>query len=185
MQQQNRVQEKSPSHLLMHPHGWGTSRLPLHYSLLSSILERRCQSNAAKMSWEYTMLFVCAREGPHGQNKGSKYISCTSTTFFFFVKLISPFVSGFDLFFVFSICSAVFINYLFTYATWGHLADSAKPGGKLLNTIAEVGIYAMNGKKTRGATKRIMPLHISVSPYPPLIHACPFFFISFCIASIF
>ncbi|XP_039798463.1 uncharacterized protein LOC120663647 [Panicum virgatum] len=80
---------------------------------------------------------------------------------------------------------AVIINYLFTYATWGHLADSAKPGGKLLNTIAEVGIYAMNGKKTRGATKRIMPLHISVSPFPPSHPCVSIFFISFCIASIF
>ena len=131
------------------------------------------------------MLFVCAREGPHGQNKGSKYISCTSTTFFFFFKLISPFVSGFHLFLFFSFRSAVIINYLFTYATWGHLADSAKPGGKLLNTIAEVGIYAMNGKKTRGATKRIMPLHISVSPSSPSHPCVSIFFISFCIASIF
>ncbi|RLM74991.1 hypothetical protein C2845_PM15G17040 [Panicum miliaceum] len=57
--------------------------------------------------------------------------------------------------------NTVIINYLFSYATLGHLADSVKPGGKLLNTIAEIGIYVINGKKARGATRRVIPLHIT------------------------
>lgn len=60
-------------------------------------------------------------------------------------------------------CSVVIINYMFSYATLGHLVDSVKPGGKLMNMVAEIGIYALNGKKMRGATKRVMPLHVSVS----------------------
>ncbi|RLM73583.1 hypothetical protein C2845_PM15G06420 [Panicum miliaceum] len=40
--------------------------------------------------------------------------------------------------------NTVIINYLFSYTTLGHLADSVKPGGKLLNTIAEIGIYVLN-----------------------------------------
>ncbi|RLN11628.1 hypothetical protein C2845_PM09G10370 [Panicum miliaceum] len=55
----------------------------------------------------------------------------------------------------------VIMNYLFNYATLGHLADSVKPGGKLINTIAEIGIHVINGKKTRGATRWVMPLHIT------------------------
>ena len=43
------------------------------------------------------------------------------------------------------------------------LVDSVKPGGKLKNTIAEVGIYVLNGKKKRGATRFVMPLYVTVS----------------------
>ena len=31
------------------------------------------------------------------------------------------------------------------------------------NTIAEVGIYVLNGKKKRGATRFVMPLYVTVS----------------------
>ncbi|KAG2629464.1 hypothetical protein PVAP13_3KG468401, partial [Panicum virgatum] len=53
------------------------------------------------------------------------------------------------------------INYIFNFASLGHLADSVKPGGKLKNTIAEIGIYVINGKKKRGATRQVLPLHVS------------------------
>jgi len=33
----------------------------------------------------------------------------------------------------------------------------------LKNTIAEVGIYVLNGKKKRGATRFVMPLYVTVS----------------------
>ena len=69
--------------------------------------------------------------------------------------------------FVFTIflllCSVVIINYLSNYATLGHLVDSVKPGGKLTNTIAEIGIHVINGKKKKGATRWVMPLYITVS----------------------
>ncbi|RLN38595.1 hypothetical protein C2845_PM01G01540 [Panicum miliaceum] len=55
----------------------------------------------------------------------------------------------------------IIINYLSNHATLVHLADSVRPGGKLKNTIAEIGIYVMNGKKTKGATRRVLPLHVS------------------------
>ncbi|PVH31945.1 hypothetical protein PAHAL_9G269200 [Panicum hallii] len=58
--------------------------------------------------------------------------------------------------------SVVILNYLFTHATLGHLVDSVKPRGKLINTVVEIGIYVINGKKTRGATRWVMPLHITV-----------------------
>ena len=58
------------------------------------------------------------------------------------------------------------INYIFNFASLGHLADSVKPGGKLKNTVAEIGIYVINGKKKRGATRQVLPLHVSVSPSP-------------------
>jgi hypothetical protein len=51
------------------------------------------------------------------------------------------------------------------------LADSVKPGGDLINTVVEVGIYAIN-PKVRGAVKRIMPLRIAVSA--PWLHATIF-----------
>ncbi|KAG2605582.1 hypothetical protein PVAP13_4NG083617 [Panicum virgatum] len=57
--------------------------------------------------------------------------------------------------------SVVIINYLSNYATLGHLVDSVKPGGKLTNTIAEIGIHVINGKKKRGATRWVMPLYIT------------------------
>ncbi|PUZ44214.1 hypothetical protein GQ55_8G072100 [Panicum hallii var. hallii] len=63
------------------------------------------------------------------------------------------------------------INYLFTHATLGHLVDSVKPGGKLVNTIAEIGIYVIKGKKTRGATRGVMPLHITTFLQSNLIQA--------------
>jgi hypothetical protein len=37
-----------------------------------------------------------------------------------------------------------------------------KPGGDLVNTVAEIGIHAIN-PKGRGALKRIMPVRLSVS----------------------
>ena len=59
--------------------------------------------------------------------------------------------------------SEIIINYEFNHATLGDLVDSVKPGGKMKNTIAEIGIYVINGKKTRGAIKCVMALHVSVS----------------------
>ncbi|RLN25608.1 hypothetical protein C2845_PM07G17890 [Panicum miliaceum] len=56
---------------------------------------------------------------------------------------------------------APIINYLFNFATLGHLVESVKPGGKLKNTVAEIAIYVINGKKTRGATRCVLPLHVS------------------------
>ncbi|KAG2557405.1 hypothetical protein PVAP13_8NG254702 [Panicum virgatum] len=53
------------------------------------------------------------------------------------------------------------INYIFNFASLGHLADSVKPGGMLKNTVAEIGIYVINGKKKRGATRHVLPLHVS------------------------
>jgi hypothetical protein len=41
-----------------------------------------------------------------------------------------------------------------------------KPGGDLINTVAEIGIYAIN-PKGRGALKRIMPVRLSVSIFCP------------------
>ena len=46
----------------------------------------------------------------------------------------------------------------------GHLVESVKPTGRLKNTVAEVGIYVINGKKTRAASRRVLPLYVSVSP---------------------
>jgi len=57
--------------------------------------------------------------------------------------------------------NVVIINYLSNYATLGHLVDSVKPGGKLTNTIAEIGIHVINGKKKKGATRWVMPLYIT------------------------
>ncbi|KAG2613377.1 hypothetical protein PVAP13_4KG351900 [Panicum virgatum] len=56
---------------------------------------------------------------------------------------------------------ALIINYLGTFAVLVDLVDSVKPGGKLKNTIAEVGIYVLNGKKKRGATRFVMPLYVT------------------------
>jgi len=42
----------------------------------------------------------------------------------------------------------------------------------LKKTIAEVGIYVLNGKKKRGATRFVMPLYVTVS------RALHFFFFS-------
>ena len=61
------------------------------------------------------------------------------------------------------LCSVVIINYLSNYATLGHLVDSVKPGGKLTNTIAEIGIHVINGKKKKGATRWVMLLYVTVS----------------------
>ncbi|KAG2573281.1 hypothetical protein PVAP13_7KG243610 [Panicum virgatum] len=55
----------------------------------------------------------------------------------------------------------IIINYEFNHATLGDLVDPVKPGGKMKNTIAEIGIYVINGKKTRGAIKCVMALHVS------------------------
>ncbi|PVH36734.1 hypothetical protein PAHAL_6G155200 [Panicum hallii] len=55
----------------------------------------------------------------------------------------------------------IIINYLFNHATLGDLVDSVKPGGKLKSAIVEIAIYMINGKKTRGATRCVMPLHVS------------------------
>jgi len=60
--------------------------------------------------------------------------------------------------------SVIIINYHATYATLGHLVESVKPRGKMKNTIVEIGIYVINGKKTRAATRRVLPLYVSVSP---------------------
>ena len=46
----------------------------------------------------------------------------------------------------------------------GHLVESVKPRGKMKNTVVEIGIYVINGKKTRAATRRVLPLYVSVSP---------------------
>jgi hypothetical protein len=41
-----------------------------------------------------------------------------------------------------------------------------KPGGDLVNTVAEIGIHAIN-PKGRGTLKRIMPVRLSVSIFVP------------------
>ncbi|PUZ45375.1 hypothetical protein GQ55_8G217800 [Panicum hallii var. hallii] len=56
---------------------------------------------------------------------------------------------------------AIIMNYLFNFAVLGDLVDSVKLAGKLKNTIADIGIYVLNGKKTRGATRFVMPLYVS------------------------
>ncbi|KAG2630090.1 hypothetical protein PVAP13_3KG492001 [Panicum virgatum] len=37
------------------------------------------------------------------------------------------------------------------------------------NTIVEIGIYVINGKKTRVATRRVLPLYVSVNPLHMLL----------------
>jgi hypothetical protein len=68
-----------------------------------------------------------------------------------------------DLFLVFN-HRIIIINFWPTHIYLNELADSVKPGGDLINTVAEVGIYAIN-PKVRGAVKRIMPLRIAVSAH--------------------
>jgi hypothetical protein len=50
-----------------------------------------------------------------------------------------------------------------------------KPGGDLVNTVAEIGIHAIN-PKGRGALKRIMPVRLSVSIFCPSLRQLFFFF---------
>ena len=84
----------------------------------------------------------------------------------FFISFLFPIHIAFLLHlknpYIFS-CTEIIINYEFNHATLGDLVDSVKPGGKMKNTIAEMGIYVINGKKTRGAIKCVMALHVSVS----------------------
>jgi hypothetical protein len=56
----------------------------------------------------------------------------------------------------------IIINFWPTHIFLNELANSVKPSGDLINTVAEIGIYAIN-PKGRGAVKPIMPLHIAVS----------------------
>ncbi|RLM75079.1 hypothetical protein C2845_PM15G06460 [Panicum miliaceum] len=58
--------------------------------------------------------------------------------------------------------NAFIINYLFNYAILGDMVESVKPRGKLKNTIAEIGICVLNDKKTRSATRFVMPLYVSI-----------------------
>jgi hypothetical protein len=50
-----------------------------------------------------------------------------------------------------------------------------KPGGDLVNIVAEIGIHAINAKG-RGALKRIMPVRLSVSIFLSQPKATIFFF---------
>jgi hypothetical protein len=59
--------------------------------------------------------------------------------------------------------NVLIINYLFNHATLGHLVELVKPRAKLKNTVAEIGIYVISGKKTRGATRCVLPLYVLLS----------------------
>ena len=50
--------------------------------------------------------------------------------------------------------------------------DSVKPEGRLKNTIAEVGIYVLNGKNKSGGTRFVMPLYVTVSGMNIFIFFC-------------
>ena len=104
------------------------------------------------------------------RSRSSKYVNfydlLTCSLFFIFHQNKTWFFTPhhfcvFDYLFFFSV---IIINYHFTYATLGHLVESVKPTGRLKNTVAEVGIYVINGKKTRAASRRVLPLYVSVSP---------------------
>jgi hypothetical protein len=53
------------------------------------------------------------------------------------------------------------INYWDFHITLNELARSVKPNGELLNTVAEVALYAIN-PTGRKAKKQVLPLRISV-----------------------
>ncbi|OEL17894.1 hypothetical protein BAE44_0021089 [Dichanthelium oligosanthes] len=59
----------------------------------------------------------------------------------------------------------VIISYPSFYVTLGHLAKSVKPARKLMSTVAEIGIFVIDGKKTKRAIKCIQPLRILVNTH--------------------
>jgi hypothetical protein len=66
------------------------------------------------------------------------------------------------------------INYWDFHITLNELARSVKPNGELLNTVAEVALYAIN-PTGRKAKKQVLPLRISVC----MVFHNVFFVISF------
>ena len=82
------------------------------------------------------------------------------TSCYFFSIILLPHKEILNTFFFYR---ALVINYKSTFAVLGDLVDSVKPEGRLKNTIAEVGIYVLNGKNKSGATRFVMPLYVTVS----------------------
>lgn len=73
------------------------------------------------------------------------------------------------------VCSdKIIISYPDYYVSLKHLSQSVKPGGKLVNTVAEIGIYALNETKGKVPVKQILPLRIAVR-----IPLFPFFYCFF------
>jgi hypothetical protein len=66
------------------------------------------------------------------------------------------------------------INYWDFHITLNELARSVKPNGELLNTVAEVALYAINPTGTK-AKKQVLPLRISVCMVFPHCIFCYFF----------
>ena len=61
------------------------------------------------------------------------------------------------------LCSVIIINYEDYYVNLSHLSLSMKPGGKLYNIAAEIGIYTLMDFKVKYPRKRIMAVSVSVS----------------------
>ena len=101
------------------------------------------------------MLCACVQEGPPEAIIESMY---AYTLLLIFILLPHK-----EILSTFFFCRALVINYKSTFAVLGDLVDSVKPEGRLKNTIAEVGIYVLNGKNKRGATRFVMPLYVTVS----------------------
>ena len=112
---------------------------------------------SSKCSWDVAKVYEAVCSCPERRTKfnNREYVCLISLPFF--ISFLFPI----HIAYIFS-CTEIIINYEFNHTTLGDLVDSVKPGGKMKNTIAEIGIYVINGKKMRGATKCVMPLHISV-----------------------
>ena len=112
-----------------------------------------------KCSWGVSKVYnaVCMCSGRSTRGNNRKYVCIHPATYFqSYFYLTKKFLT---LFF----CRALVINYKSTFAILGDLVDSVKPEGRLKNTIAEVGIYVLNGKNKSGATRFVMPLYVTVS----------------------